>query len=136
MIIVDLRLIQSALKNEYISEEDYELSDWYPRIEFARNHIPLLPFTTNIHIASSSSGLEMVEQMINLAGGCVVKNIEQANIVISDTPIKGIDKIVVNDTWLFDSIEQWKCMFKTLRAITNYVLTYFIYRYLYKCLYI
>lgn len=99
------RLVQSALKNEYLSEKDYELSDWYPQL--CRKRSPLIPSSTRIHVASAASGVDMVKQMVSLTGATMVASIDEADIVISDTSIT--DKIVVKDVWLFDSIEQWQC---------------------------
>lgn len=96
-------------KNQAVSEKDYELVEWYPRAPLARQKIPLLPSTTLIKVTSSIHGVEFIEELIILAGGHTTKTDDQANIVISDEPIKGKDKIVISDKWLFDSIEQWKC---------------------------
>jgi hypothetical protein len=99
------------LKNDYASEKEYELLDWYPRADLARKHIPLLPSTTHIQVISSTNGVEFIDQLVKMAGGTIVKKSEQANIIISETPIMKSDKIVVSDVWLFDSIEQWRCKY-------------------------
>lgn len=91
-------------------ELEYELLDWYPPHALDKKRAPLFPSTTHIYVASSASGLDLVKQMTNLSGASVVESMDQADIVISETPIKEIDKITVNDTWLFDSIEKWQCM--------------------------
>lgn len=101
-------LFDCLSKNQAVSEKDYELVEWYPRAPLARQKIPLLPSTTLIKVTSSIHGVEFIEELIILAGGHTTKTDDQANIVISDEPIKGKDKIVVSDKWLFDSIEQWK----------------------------
>ncbi|KAG2192963.1 hypothetical protein INT47_005689 [Mucor saturninus] len=101
-------LIQSELKNEYQPEPEYELIDWYPLNAPDRKRIPLLPSTTHIYVASSSTGLDLIKQMVSLSGASLVESVSEANVVISDTPLKETDKIAVNDTWLLDSIEQWQ----------------------------
>ncbi|CAO3613045.1 unnamed protein product [Mucor hiemalis] len=101
-------LFDSLSKNQAVSEKEYELLEWYPRAPLARQKIPLLPSTTLIKVTSSSSGVEFIEELIKLAGGHLARTYDQANIIISDEPIKGKDKVVVSDKWLFDSIEQWK----------------------------
>lgn len=103
------RLFDSLSKNQAVSEKEYELLEWYPRAPLARQKIPLLPSTTLIKVTSSSSGVEFIEELIKLAGGHLARTYDQANIIIGDEPIKGKDKVVVSDKWLFDSIEQWKC---------------------------
>ncbi|KAG2236482.1 hypothetical protein INT48_003273 [Thamnidium elegans] len=99
-------LVQSGEKNEIESEKEYELSDWYSPSEFRRHQL-LLPSTLSIQVLSTASGTELVEEMIKMAGGSVVKLTEQANIIISDKLVK-TNKTVVTDTWLFESIEKWQ----------------------------
>ncbi|KAI9363261.1 hypothetical protein BD770DRAFT_215258 [Pilaira anomala] len=99
-------LVQSGQKNVMVSEKEYELSDWYPRTEY-RKQTSLLNPTHSIHVVSSSSGVELIEDMIKMAGGSVVKVKSLADVIISDTPIE-TEKIVVTDGWLFDMIEQWQ----------------------------
>lgn len=51
---------------------------------------------------------DLVNEIVAKAGGSVVGESGQADIVISNTPM-GIDSIVVTEDWLLDSVEQWRC---------------------------
>lgn len=107
------RLVESGQKNVMVSEKEYELSDWYPRAEY-RKQKSLLNSTHSIHVVSSRSGVELIEDMIKMAGGSVVKVKSLADVIISDTPIE-TEKTVVTDGWLFDMIEQWQCKLRVFK---------------------
>lgn len=100
----------SKENGSYVAEDGYELLKWYPRANIARQHLPFMPSTTCIKVNSVSAGKEFTEQLVRLAGGHVVKEMEEANVVISNEPLQ-IDKIVVSESWLYESIEQWTCKF-------------------------
>ena len=102
------RLMASQESGRYVAEEAYELLKWYPRANIARQRLPFMPSTTCIKVHSVSAGKEFTEQLVRLAGGHVVKAIEEANVVISNEPLP-MDKIVVSESWLYESIEQWTC---------------------------
>lgn len=104
------RLMASKENGSYVAEDGYELLKWYPRANIARQHLPFMPSTTCIKVNSVSAGKEFTEQLVRLAGGHVVKEMEEANVVISNEPLQ-IDKIVVSESWLYESIEQWTCKF-------------------------
>lgn len=101
-------LLKSKEKGNYEPEGDYELLEWYPRANIARKGLSFMPSTTSIKVISTVSGNELVEQLIKMAGGQVVNNIEDAHIIISNKPIN-TKKIVVRENWIYESIEQWKC---------------------------
>jgi hypothetical protein len=103
------RLIDSGAQGEYASETSYELLDWYPRAEAARNRVRLLPSSTHIRVLSSTSDVTFIEELVRMAGGSVVYKNEQADLIISDQNVIGVDKPIVTDNWLFESIEQWQC---------------------------
>lgn len=73
---------------------------------------------------SSGYGIEFIEQLVRLAGGNIVRREEQATIIISDTPIKSMIT-VVNDKWLFESIEQWKCKYLRVCLIRGVKLIFY-----------
>lgn len=100
----------SKENGKYVAEDEYELLKWYPRANIARQRLPFMPSTTCIKVNSVSAGKEFTEQLVRLAGGHVVKEMEEANVVISNEPLQ-IDKIVVSESWLYESIEQWTCKF-------------------------
>ncbi|KAG0765232.1 hypothetical protein G6F57_004926 [Rhizopus arrhizus] len=99
-------LMASKENGKYVAEDEYELLKWYPRANIARQRLPFMPSTTCIKVNSVSAGKEFTEQLVRLAGGHVVKEMEEANVVISNEPLQ-IDKIVVSESWLYESIEQW-----------------------------
>lgn len=89
--------------------------DWYPRADIARKHDPLFPSTTHIKVLSSTYGVGFIEDLVKLAGGTLVKNMGEADIIIADaasfSEVEAKDKIVVSDVWLFECIEQYRCKF-------------------------
>lgn len=114
------RLIQCEIKGEYIPEDKFELLDWYPRAKAARKRERLIPSTTRIKIHSSSSGVDFIKELVKLAGGTVVENDQEADIIICDKTKMLNDKRMVTDHWLFESIEHWKCKSINLRVCQNY----------------
>ncbi|KAL9537947.1 hypothetical protein MBANPS3_011326 [Mucor bainieri] len=102
-------LIQCEIKGEYIPENSFELLDWYPRAKAARQRERLIPSTTRIKVHSSSSGVDFIKELVKLAGGTVVENDQEADIIICDKTEMLNDKRMVTDHWLFESIEHWKC---------------------------
>ncbi|GAA5797425.1 hypothetical protein HPULCUR_002809 [Helicostylum pulchrum] len=79
-------------------------SDWYSPSKFRRHQL-LLPSTLSIQVLSTTSSTELVEEMIRMAGGSVIKLTEQANIIIGDELVK-TNKTVITDTWLFEPFEK------------------------------
>lgn len=90
-------------------EEEYERVEWYPRIEMARKGLSFIPTTSRFKVSSNvGTGPAFIESLIKQAGGNVVKEVEEANLVISNEHMD-IDTTVVSEKWVFDSIEQWIC---------------------------
>ncbi|KAI8091338.1 uncharacterized protein B0P05DRAFT_527072 [Gilbertella persicaria] len=99
-------LIQSDSRGQYVSEKEYQVTDWYPGIEAAHQRVPLIPHATRIKVVSSTSEIEFIEQLVVLLGGTVVSKAQEADIVITNEP-NGKKKHVL-DNWLFECIEQWQ----------------------------
>ncbi|KAG1458658.1 hypothetical protein G6F56_006344 [Rhizopus delemar] len=100
-------LSASEKAGKYLREEEYERVEWYPRIEMARKGLSFIPTTSRFKVSSNvGTGPAFIESLIKQAGGNVVKEVEEANLVISNEHMD-IDTTVVSEKWVFDSIEQW-----------------------------
>ncbi|ORZ15071.1 hypothetical protein BCR42DRAFT_416340 [Absidia repens] len=100
-------LLDSGKSNEYLDESSYEAILYFPRARAARRRDPLLPSTISIYIRSTTLPLDLAQQLVKKAGGYVVDNMKEADIVISRTSIDS-DIMTVTENWLLDSIEHWR----------------------------
>lgn len=68
----------------------------------------LIPSSTRIFVHSSRYRAGLAEELVEKAGGSIVQTESEADIIISKKGLES-DKIVVNDNWILDSIEKWRC---------------------------
>ncbi|KAI8329072.1 hypothetical protein BC941DRAFT_518977 [Chlamydoabsidia padenii] len=100
-------LLDSDTANRYLDELTYEAILFYPRAKAARRKDPLLPSNLSVYINSSTMPLDLATQLVIKAGGIVAESIREADIVITNKPVKS-DILAVTDNWLLESIEQWR----------------------------
>ncbi|CAO3593334.1 unnamed protein product [Absidia cylindrospora] len=100
-------ILDSGKSNEYLDESTYEAILYFPRARAARRRDPLLPSTISIYIRSTTLPLDLAQQLVKKAGGYVVDNMKEADIVISRTSLDS-DIMTVTENWLLDSIEHWR----------------------------
>ncbi|KAI8376434.1 uncharacterized protein BYT42DRAFT_615172 [Radiomyces spectabilis] len=100
-------IIKCGESEKYIDEAEFEALEWFPRASAARQQDAVLPSNVNIYISSTFMSADFANQLITKAGGQVVNQPEDADIIISKHAITS-DKVVVTEQWLLDSIEQWR----------------------------
>ncbi|ORZ12236.1 hypothetical protein BCR42DRAFT_420266 [Absidia repens] len=100
-------LLDSDKSSKYLDEIKYEATYFFPRATAARRHDPLLPSNISIYIHSSSLINDLACQLIVKCGGQTVTRLEEADIVVSNSPLE-CTTITVTDDWILDSIEQWQ----------------------------
>lgn len=106
------RIFDSERNKEYLSESEYEVIDYYPDAPRARQQKPFLPsnldiFVHSAHILDTNS----IKTLIHKAKGRTVDDISQADLIISKHPLETTNKMTINENWILDCIERWRCKF-------------------------
>jgi hypothetical protein len=103
-----LRLLDSDKANKYLDEHLYEAILFFPRARAARRKDPLLPSNVSVYINSTTLPPDLVTSLVSKAGGQVTSSLQEADIILSNTPMN-LTAITVTENWLLDSIEHWRC---------------------------
>lgn len=102
------RLLDSDKANTYLDELSYEAVLFFPRARAARRKDPLLPSNVSVYINSTTLPPDLATSLVSKAGGQVTRSVQEADIILSNTPMN-LTAITVTENWLLDSIEHWRC---------------------------
>ncbi|ORZ01495.1 hypothetical protein BCR43DRAFT_487021 [Syncephalastrum racemosum] len=92
---------------DFISEDAYLATDWFPRLEAALARVPLLPSNLHVFLGPTLLPAASIQYLVTKAGGKLVDSLDQADIVISKKRVR-TDKMVVGENWLLTSIQEWR----------------------------
>ncbi|KAI7876329.1 hypothetical protein K492DRAFT_210426 [Lichtheimia hyalospora FSU 10163] len=101
-------IFDSERNKEYLSELEYEVTEFYPDAPRARQRQPFLPSNLNIFVHSAHIlDTNSIKALIHKAKGHTVDEITQADVIISKHQLDS-DKAIINENWILDCIEQWR----------------------------
>ncbi|OZJ02439.1 hypothetical protein BZG36_04400 [Bifiguratus adelaidae] len=115
-------LYTSLERNEYVMEEAFEVTEWFPKAKMARLSLKdrekkgstktfIFPRNLTVYLGQTKYDKGQITELIKLAGGKLVARITDATLCIGTCNARGNHSItIVKENWLFDSIEQLKCL--------------------------